>query len=416
MRVLALCHQFPYPADNGGKLRTVHLLRQLASHHQVAVLGPDVGSPPAADFQRFLGPEATVALVPWPSDPDRRVAGTYFSSLPRDVIPAPEGSATLRAIDGWITTWAPDALLATDPVVGEFLRPYPGCARIVDIAAEYTLYIQRTVGFAPLVERPLWRLRELKWAAYMRSLGRCVDLWAVPAPVDRAALRRLLPAAAQVAVVPNGVDVVANAFAPNADAPPHIAHCGSLRYEPNRDAMGYFCREIWPLVRRDVPAVHLTVTGDSDRAPRELASAPGVTLTGHLPEVRSVLRACRATVVPLRIGVGTRLKILEAMALGTPVVATSRGAEGLEVGDGEHLLIGDTPAAFAAAVVRVLNEREVRVRLAHAARQRVEERYAWDVIGVALRTALADLMERRAGAASAMAPPDGLGAATGGAS
>jgi glycosyltransferase involved in cell wall biosynthesis len=129
---------------------------------------------------------------------------------------------------------------------------------------------------------------------------------------------------------------------------------GSLRYTPNHDAVTWFLDEIFPSVRAKVPAVRLTITGDAGpQAPRP---DPSVVLTGRVPDVRSLLAASAVSLAPIRVGGGTRLKILEAMALRTPVVATTKAVEGIDVRDGEHLLIADTPQQFAEAVCRVLRD------------------------------------------------------------
>lgn len=303
--------------------------------------------------------------------------------------------AAAEAVQREVRATQPDMLLATDAVLGEYLRPYHERVRVVDIAADYNLYIRRAARRAPVPERPRWWLRGLKWQLYTRRLGQVVDMWVVPAAADRAALRGLLPAAVPVALVPNGVDVQGNAFAPNPDAPAQLAHCGALSYEPNADALRYFCRDIWPEVRQRAPDTQLVATGDSSGAPPEVRSAPGVTLTGYLPDIRPVLHTSRASIVPLRLGVGTRLKIMEAMALGTPVVSTSLGAEGLDVIDGQHIVLADTPVAFAEGVLRVLHTPDLRARLSNAGRRLVEARYAWPIVGEALLAALDDLMRQQ---------------------
>ncbi|NTU86362.1 MAG: glycosyltransferase, partial [Chloroflexales bacterium] len=136
------------------------------------------------------------------------------------------------------------------------------------------------------------------------------------------------------------------------------------------------------------PEARLVATGAASGVPALIRAAPALTLSGYVPDIRAIVRGSRASIVPLRLGVGTRLKIMEAMALGTPVVATPLGAEGLDAADGEHLLIGDSPARFGEQVLRVLGSRDLRARLAAAGRRLVEERYAWEVIGATLRAAL----------------------------
>jgi len=388
MKLMVLAHLFPYPLQNGGRIRALNLIRELARQYSVVALAPESSAEDLAQLQALL-PAATVETAPWQSA--REPAGVaYLSPLPRGVY-RPTRLATSR-VEHWLEGYRPDVLLATDPVLGEYLRPHGHVCRAVDIAAEYTRYGRSSAKLAGAFARPLWWLRVLKWDRYMRSLGGLVDLWTVPSEPDRQALRGLVPANVRIDLVPNGADLEATPFSLDLDAPPRVVHCGPLDYPPNRDALHYFCTEIWPLVIEEVPKAELFVTGEARRAPDSVLKAPGVVLTGHLPEVRTLLRSARVSVVPLRTGAGTRLKILEAMAAGTPVVSSSVGAEGLAVTDGENILLADSPRLFAERVVQLLRSDELRSRVARAGRGLVEAKYDWTVIGGTLRAAVAEVV------------------------
>jgi glycosyltransferase involved in cell wall biosynthesis len=154
----------------------------------------------------------------------------------------------------------------------------------------------------------------------------------------------------------------------------------------------YFCRSILPLVRREVPNVRLVVVGHSPTLQvRSLAARDDVVVTGSVPDVIPHYRQARVAVVPLRGGGGTRLKILEAMALGRPVVSTSLGCEGLAVIDQEHILIADTPAEFASRVVQLLADADLRRVMTVKARSLVEAQYDWPIISQKLLALYRDL-------------------------
>jgi glycosyltransferase involved in cell wall biosynthesis len=160
---------------------------------------------------------------------------------------------------------------------------------------------------------------------------------------------------------------------------------GTFTYRPNVDAALLLGREIFPLVRRAIPAARLLLVGhEPPDAVRALARERGVSLAGAVPDVRRAYERAAVAVAPLRAGGGTRLKILEAMALGRPVVSTRVGAEGLAVVDNEHLLLSDTPGEFGSSVARLLGDRPLRARLAANARRLVEARYDWARPGDAL--------------------------------
>jgi glycosyltransferase involved in cell wall biosynthesis len=147
--------------------------------------------------------------------------------------------------------------------------------------------------------------------------------------------------------------------------------------------MRYFCGEILPRIRAVEPRVRLRITGQAPQvAQKELSADNAVLFTGYVDDVRPLVRASAVCVVPLRLGGGTRLKILEAMALGTAVVSTTKGAEGLNVTNERHLLLADTPREFAEATLRLLNDAELRARLSRAARDRVSREYDWHKIQV----------------------------------
>jgi glycosyltransferase involved in cell wall biosynthesis len=149
---------------------------------------------------------------------------------------------------------------------------------------------------------------------------------------------------------------------------------------PNDDAMVWFLREIFPRVQAKLPALRLTITGDHGNRPLPPSPAGKVTLTGFVDDVRPLIAQSYISLAPIRFGGGTRLKILEAMALRTPVVATSKGAEGLDVEHNEHLLIADTPQAHAEAILRLLQEPGLRQRLADKAYQLIRQKYDWSVV------------------------------------
>jgi glycosyltransferase involved in cell wall biosynthesis len=180
-------------------------------------------------------------------------------------------------------------------------------------------------------------------------------------------------------VVPNAVDVEHHRRQPGHPRPDGdtLLFFGSLGYAPNLDGILHFLDRIWPAVLARRPATRLEIVGPG--APPALLArrSAQVELIGFVEDLRPRLAGAAAVIAPLRLGGGTRLKILEAMAMGRPVVSTSLGAEGLEVRDGEELLLADEPAEFAGAVVRLLEDPRLGERLGRAARARVEQRYSW---------------------------------------
>lgn len=216
----------------------------------------------------------------------------------------------------------------------------------------------------------------------------------VMSDIDQRRLLQLAPAA-NVAVAPNGVDTTF--FVPSGNGQPsgRIVFAGHTFVEANRDAVDYFLGDIWPLVRARQPSSTVHLIGRNSEADRaRFSSHAGVIAHGYVPDIRPHLAEADCAVVPIRFGGGTRIKILDAWAMGRAVVSTSVGCEGLRAVDGENILVRDTPEAFASAVSEVLADPELRGRLGKAGRFTVEELYSWDIVGSRMRQLYSTLAHR----------------------
>jgi glycosyltransferase involved in cell wall biosynthesis len=263
-----------------------------------------------------------------------------------------------------------------------------------------------------------WRAVAAPWlwpvlAFEARRLARYEDAVAmrggtISVVVSEEERRALGRAGARTIVNPNGVDLDALAFAPEGGAPGAVVFVGNLGYAPNADGIAWFVREVWPAVRRRVPTATLRIVGPrAGRRVVALGRAPGVSLTGIVPDVHAMLRGAEVAIAPLRVGAGIQNKVLEAMATGTPVVATRRAVGGIPVEPGTHCLVADTPGEFAAAVASLLGDARLRQRLSVAGRALVTARYAWERCVRALEAVYLDAC----GARLSMARTDVDGAA-----
>jgi glycosyltransferase involved in cell wall biosynthesis len=194
-----------------------------------------------------------------------------------------------------------------------------------------------------------------------------------------------------VMVVPNGVD--ANFFAPRgldigADT---LVFNGLMAYRPNLDAATYLVQEIMPAVERVRPGATLTIVGDGYPSDLESLRRPNVLVTGKVPDIRPYLERAAVVVVPVRMGGGTRLKVVEALAMSKAVVSTSIGCEGIQVRDGEHLLRADDTEGFAASIGLVLSDSERGTALGRAGRSLVMEKYSWERAGARLEDLYAEV-------------------------
>ncbi len=212
---------------------------------------------------------------------------------------------------------------------------------------------------------------------------------------DRRALLAIAPQA-RIAVVPNGVDAAAYAPLPPPPEgrPPTLVFTGRMDFRPNVDAVQWFCAEIWPRIREEVPAVRFQVVGrDPTPAVQALATEPGVEVIGAVPDDRPYIGQADLYVLPMRFGGGIRFKLLQALSMERAVVSTSLGADGVvELVPGEHLLLADAPAAFARQVVECLRRPELRQRLGRAGRELVAAHYDWQVLLPRFEAALAEVV------------------------
>lgn len=228
-----------------------------------------------------------------------------------------------------------------------------------------------------------------KWLTWKKRLR--YDRWLIPrfnrctmvSERDCQAVKQVIPGYGdRVTVIPNGVNLESHYPGISDPIPKSLIFNGALTYDANFDAMRFFLRDIFPAIRTHLPDVELTITGPTEGVDLEaLQGKENVIFSGFLPDIRPAVSGAWVCVVPLRKGAGTRLKILEAMALGTPVISTSKGAEGLNVSPGENILITDDPKDFAKQIIRLLGDPELRARLSKSGRALVEAEYGWDSIG-----------------------------------
>ena len=217
------------------------------------------------------------------------------------------------------------------------------------------------------------------------AFTRRFDTVCVTSERDRNVLQAAVPDA-RIAVVPNGVDLDAYRLDASAREPGTILFTGLMSYYPNVHGVRMFVEEIFPRVLRQAPHARLLVVGAEPAPAVRRLAGDRIVVTGYVDDVRPYLERAEAYVVPLRIGGGTRVKALQAMAMGVPIVSTRVGCEGLNVEHGRHVLLADTPDEFAGSVVRLLHDGRLRASLAHDAAAFVRD-YAWSRVGDVLNDA-----------------------------
>jgi len=393
MNLLFLTPQLPYPPEHGGSLRAYNLIRVLAQRHHITLLSlvhspDDLGrAGPLRDCCR------RIEVVPAPTrSPWQRALSVLLS---------PEPDLALRLVSAEFQAWL-DALLREDHFdvlqIEEIMLARYGLA--LNVASRPRLvfdtynaeYVLQQRAFETDVRDPRrwagalysfiqWR----KLRSYEARVCRHFDCTVVVSEADAAALRALDPAL-PLLVVPNGVDAAHYAgYVPGADdpvLPPNsLVFTGKMDFRPNVDAVLWFVESVLPIIQQQVPEVRFYVVGQSP-LPRvqALAANHAVIVTGRVPDVRPYIAGAAVYVVPLRIGGGSRLKILEALAMGQAVVSTSLGCEGYPLTAGRELVIADEPGEFAQAVMELLRDPAWRAELGRAGQKFAVERYDWGAI------------------------------------
>jgi polysaccharide biosynthesis protein PslH len=384
MNILFLATWFPYPSDNGSKLRVYHLLRALGKANAVTLLSFafDTAQPAAPDgLTNWCRQIQVVTLNPFAANQAGPLR-TFMSARPVASRPIP---AMRSAVAAALCARAFDAVIASTEMTADYvLQAPPGTVKILEEHNAMTRWMhERYASAAGPVQRARCWASWQKRRRYEARAYRRFDLVTMVSEADRTATLAATGAQGpRVEVVPNGVDCRRNRPGLAQPQPLALVYNGALTYSANYDAMRWFLAAIYPRIRAQLPEVSLTITGATHGVDLGgLALDESVRLTGFVEDVRLPVAEASVCVTPIRQGGGTRLKILEAMALGTPVVATRKAAEGLAVVDGEHLLLADDPQRFADQTVTMLRDAALRARLAANARRLVESRYDWEQIG-----------------------------------
>lgn len=374
--------------DSGGKIKSYHALRTLARAHQVQMLAYV-----RSDQELGLVPEveeicAGVTVVPLTRGPLRLGIDLMGSLLARRsfIVSRDYRRSMADAFERAVTEFQPEVVHIDHLQMAQFVRFGEQYRTVLDQHNVESVIIRRLAESSSSLPVRLWAGAEWpKLRDYETGICRRCDLVLAVSDQDAAAIRDMDPRIKRVECVPIGVDVERFANVPRNGRAGGILSVGAMHWPPNVDAAVYFCRDILPLIRHDVPQVSVTIAGQRPTAQvRALADPPGVEVTGYVEDERELAKECAVFVVPLRSGSGVRVKILNALAMGLPVVSTPIGAEGLDVIDGQHLLIADGARDFAAAVVTLLRDRDTADRLGRAGQALVTERYSWDKTGARL--------------------------------
>jgi sugar transferase (PEP-CTERM/EpsH1 system associated) len=378
MNVLYLCHRFPYPPKRGGKIRPFNMIRHLHdAGHQVTVCSL-ARSAAEAEEGAGIAPHCSAFHMGQVSEPLQfarmivRLPLVTPSSM--GYFHSPELAAKVKEL---LASQSWDLIFVHCSSVAPYVAHVTNVPKILDFG---DMDSQKWLEYAHYKPFPLslgYTLEGHKMLWAEKRLARRFDLCTA---TTRAEWETLEGYGTGVATnwFPNGVD--AGFFSPSDGAydADTISFIGRMDYYPNQECMQRFCDQVWPLLRAQRPQMKLLIVGaDPSPAMKALGQRPGVTVTGSVPDVRPYIRGSALMVAPLAIARGTQNKILEAMAMGVPVVTSRVAAGGVDAEPEAHLLVADTPAEIAAAVLRVTGDPAERRRLAQSGRERMLSHHDW---------------------------------------
>jgi sugar transferase (PEP-CTERM/EpsH1 system associated) len=381
MRILWVNPNFLHPTTKGGQIRTLEIVKRLHKRHRIHYAA--FADPAQPEGPRRAG-EYSTEHTAFPHQPPPKtsprfalqVAAGLFSPLP-------------LAISRWVSPALRDFVRtsmqsgAFDRAVCDFLAPAPHFDDLAHTVlfqhnVETMIWRRHAATAQGALRKAYFRLQAERMHAYEKKVCQQAGAIIAVSAADREMMRDLF-GATRVGETPTGVDC--DFFAPQpAPEAADLVFVGSMDWMPNIDGVTWFVEEILPLIRARRPETTVAIAGrQPGESIRALAAAdPRVRVTGTVADIRPWLWGSRVSIVPLRVGGGTRLKIYEAMAAGLPVVSTSIGAEGLDYRHGENILVADTPAAFAEACLEALADQALARKITANARQMVGDHFSWD--------------------------------------
>jgi len=400
MRILWVKADKLLPVQNGGNIRTYHVLRHLSARHELTFYSYYGGSPDEA-YERELRQQlpGAVAICTGKRDLSGVARGLdYLAHLNSEPPYAVSRFACIKVQDQ-LRSWFREQTF--DVAVCDFLDAavnFPERLTIPSVLFQHNVESEIWRRHADTAGNPvkkmMYQMEFRKMLRYEQVEVRKFQHVIAVSENDRGLMSQWVDAD-RITTVPTGVDL--GQFRPDTSAnepAPIVTFVGAMDWEPNVDGVEYFCSEIWPAIKAEVPEARFRIVGrNPDRRVQKWAS-DSIEVTGRVPSVIEHLQQSAVVIVPLRIGGGTRLKIYEAMATGKAVVSTTVGAEGLDVHHGRDIMLADDAKSFAQAVIMLLRDRELRRRYEKAATATAAQ-YDWPAIGERFSEILQSVVEKK---------------------
>lgn len=393
MKILWISHILPYPPRGGVTQRSYHLIREVAEENEVflfalnqkAWLPTEEGVARArTEFQRFC---TLVEIFDIPSDGSKweryNLAMTSLLSKNSYTANWTYSKEMHRRIRAFIADQKIDAIHCDTIGLGEYVKDIRGIPMALNHHnVESHMMLRRAEKETNFFKKIYFFIEGKKLRNYEKKICPLFNKNLVVSELDKIRFSSFIPHV-YVDTIPNGVD--ANFFtARNCKVERHnLVFAARLNAYPNEDAVVWFLKEMWPLLKKRVPDISLTIAGRNPtaRIKKEVGLDPAIRMTGYVDDIRPFIEKAEVYICPIRDGGGTKLKLLDAMAMGKAIVTTAVGAEGLNLEDGEHALFANDPGAFISCIIKIFENRDLRIQLGNKSRDLVAKSYTWEIIG-----------------------------------
>jgi len=398
MKILWLSHILPYPPKGGVMQRSYNLIKEVAKENEVYLFAFNQKAwlPTKEDiikakkeFERFC---KKVEVFELPSDKSKfawyKLVIKSFFSKDAYTINWTKSNEMQKAITEFLSKKSIDIIHCDTIGLAEYVKGIKGIPKVLNHHnIESHMMLRRAKKEKNLFKKIYFYVEGLKLKKYENRICPKFDINLVVSELDKERLLNIAPNS-KVEVIPNGVDI--NYFKPlNSKIKRHnIVFAGRMNAYPNEDAVIWFLKEIWPLLKKEVPDATFTIAGrnPTPRIKKFAKNDSSILVTGYVDDIRPFIAQAEVYICPIRDGGGTKLKILDAMAMGKIIVTTTIGAEGLGVIHERHVLIANDPKISASQVLLVFNNPDLRKYLSQNARQLVKKEYSWEIIGKKLNS------------------------------
>jgi sugar transferase (PEP-CTERM/EpsH1 system associated) len=395
MRILFVAQRVPYPPNRGDKIPNYHYIRHLSARHDVSVACLADGVDDLGNVQGLQPLCTDVAAVPLNLTRARCRALAALATAARPLTKAYFDEPKLRReIGDRLNRRQFDLAIVSSSGMAQFVERFdlPKVIQFTDLDSQkWRLYAQSS----RFPKSWVYETEAARLLKYERQITRTFDYSLFCSDRELADFQRLIPGAPGRSIR-NGVDL--DYFRPGRATKneQNLIFTGVMNYRPNVEGVDWFCSDVFPCVRAKCPTATFTICGaNPDKAVRRLSRIPGVVVTGAVPDVRPYLASSSVAVVPLRMARGIQNKLIEAMAMGLPTVATTAAFDGIAAQAGSELFVADEATEFADAIVRLLHDHQLRAQVGAAARAAVEANYHWDRSLAALDDVIDEVMASR---------------------